>query len=174
MTLTVLDFILIIILFFFAFAGFFFGLIRSLGCLIGTVLGVIVAANYFQTFADWFTGWGMPDNWARIVGFLMIFIVVSRLISLVFWILNKIYNVLSVIPFLKTINRIAGLIFGVIEGGIVVGTILVFVIRFPFAEFLIPAIESSKLAEYLFGIGTWLFPLLPELFDQAKDLVNFL
>ena len=174
MTLTVLDFILVIILFFFAFAGFFFGLIRSLGSLIGTILGVIVAANYFQPFADWFVDLGMPDNWARIVGFFIIFIIVSRLISLVFWILNKIYNVLSVIPFLKTINRITGLMFGFIEGGIVVGVVLVFVVRFPFAEFLIPAIEGSKLAEYLFGIGTWLHPLLPELFDQAKNLVNFL
>lgn len=136
-------------------------------------MGVIVAANYFQTFADWFVGWGMPDNWARIVGFLIIFIIVSRLISLVFWILNKIYNVLSVIPFLKTINRIAGLIFGVVEGGVVVGVILVFVVRFPFAEFLIPAIEGSKLAEYLFGIGTWLLPLLPEIFEEAKSIMSF-
>ncbi|MFH1610604.1 MAG: CvpA family protein [Patescibacteria group bacterium] len=173
MTLTMLDFILIIILFFFAFAGFFFGLIRSFGSLVGTVLGVIVASNYFQPFADWFVGMGMPDNWARIVGFLIIFIIVSRLISLVFWVLNKIYNILSVIPFLKTINRITGLIFGVIEGGIVMGVILVFVIRFPFAEFLLPVIEGSKLAEYLFGVGTWLLPLLPEIFEEAKSIMSF-
>ena len=53
MTLTILDFILLIILFFFAFAGFFFGLIRSVGSLIGTILGIVVAANYFQIFARW-------------------------------------------------------------------------------------------------------------------------
>ncbi|MFH1456722.1 MAG: CvpA family protein [Patescibacteria group bacterium] len=174
MTLTILDFILLIILFFFAFAGFFFGLIRSLGSLVGTVLGIIVAANYFQTFADWFVGLGMPGNWARIVGFLIVFIIVSRLISLIFWFLNKVYNVLSVIPFLKTINRISGLVFGLIEGGLIIGVVLVFVIRFPFADFLLPAIEKSQLAEYLFSVDTWLLPLLPELFDQAKDLINFI
>jgi len=173
MTLTILDFILLIILFFFAFAGFFFGLIRSVGSLIGTILGIVVAANYFQIFANWLVDLGVSDNLARIIGFLIIFIIVSKLISLVFYILNKIFNLLSIIPFLKTINRIAGLLFGLIEGGVILGVLLVFIIKFPFADFLIMAIESSKLAEYLFGVGTWLLPLLPELFNQAKTLVSF-
>ena len=173
MTLTILDFILIIILFFFAFAGFFFGLIKSLGSLIGTIFGIVVAANYFQIFANWLADLGVSDNLARIIGFLIIFIIVSKLISLVFYILNKIFNILSIIPFLKIINKISGLVFGFVEGAIILGALLVFVVKFPFASFLISAIENSKLAEYLFGIGTWLLPLLPELFKEAKSIMSF-
>ena len=88
-------------------------------------------------------------------------------------IINKFFNLLSVIPFLKTINRITGLIFGLIQGGIILGVLLVFVIKFPFAGFLISAIKASQVAKYLFEIGTWLMPLLPELFEQAKLIINF-
>ena len=41
--MTILDLILIIILFFFTFSGFWFGLIHTLGALIGTIAGVLVA-----------------------------------------------------------------------------------------------------------------------------------
>lgn len=174
MTLTILDFILIIILFFFAFAGFCFGLIRSVGSLGGTILGIVVAANYFQFLTD-LVGlpFGLGENTIRIIAFLLIFVIVNRLVGLVFWLINKFFNLLSIIPFLKTINRISGLAFGLIQGGIILGVLLVFIIKFPFADFLIPAIEASQVAKYLFGIGTWLMPLLPELFKEAKLILSF-
>ena len=174
MTLTILDFILIIILFFFAFAGFFFGLIRSIGSLVGTILGIIIAANYFQSITDWIgLPFGLGENTIRIIIFLLIFVIINRFVGLIFLLLNKFFNLFSIIPFLKTINRIAGLIFGFIEGGVILGVLLVFVIKFPFAGVLIPAIEASQVAKYLFEIGTWLMPLLPELFEQAKSIINF-
>ncbi|MBU4361020.1 hypothetical protein KKA66_04200, partial [Patescibacteria group bacterium] len=69
--------------------------------------------------------------------------------------------------------RITGLVFGLIQGGIILGALLVFVIKFPFAGFLIPAIEASQVAKYLFGVGTWLMPLLPELFEEVKSMLSF-
>lgn len=174
MTLSILDFVLLIILFFFAFGGFFFGLIRTLGSLIGAILGIIIAFNLFEPIAAWLGNpLGLSDNWTRIIVFALIFVLVERLVQLIFWFINKVFKLISVLPFLKTFNRIGGLILGLIEGSLVLGVALVFLVKFPFTGFLISAIENSKLAEWLFGVGTWFLPLLPELFNQVKDLVNF-
>jgi len=174
MTLTILDLVLILILFFFAFSGFFFGLIHAVGALVGTVAGVVLAANYFQVVADWLAEFiPLNDNWLRIIGFLVVFFAVNRIVAFIFWIIGKFFKVLSVLPFLKTFNRLGGLIFGLIEGCLIVGVVLVFVVKFPFAEFLIPAIEASQLAKWLFGAGTALLPLLPELFEEARTLMSF-
>ena len=173
MTLTILDFVLIIILFFFAFGGFFFGLIHAVGAVVGTVAGIIVASNYFQVLVDWVgMPFGLSENWVRIISFALIFIVVNRLVGFIFWLIEKFVKI-GIIPFVKTINRVGGLIFGLIEGALILGIALVFVVKFPLAGFLIPAIEASELAKWLFGVGAWLLPLLPGIFEQAKTLINF-
>ena len=172
MTISILDFILIIVLFFFAFGGFFFGLIHSLGAIIGTIVGVVVASNYFQILVDWMgTPFGLSENWIRIIAFAAIFIVVNRLVGFVFWTVDRFFK-LGIIPFIKSINRLGGLIFGLVEGAIILGIGLVFIVKFPFADSLIDMIQASDLARYLFSIGSWLMPLLPELFEQARELIS--
>ncbi len=174
MTLTLLDFILLIILFFFAFGGFFFGLIRTLGSLAGAVVGVVVAANYFQPIANWLGGLiGPSENWLRIIAFTLLFIVASRLVALIFWIINKVFNLVKILPFMSFINRLAGLILGLAEGVVVLGVALVFLVKFPFVDSLIGTLEASKIAEWLFGVGTWLLPILPQIFEQAKEIIKF-
>ena len=174
MTLTILDFILIIILFFFAFAGFFFGLIHAVGAVVGTLAGVVVAANYFQTVADWVgLPFGLGENWVRIVAFLLIYIVVNRLVGLIFYLIEKVFKMVSILPFFKTFNRLGGFFFGLVEGSLILGVLLVFVVKFPLVSFLVPAIKHSYLAKYLFKIGTWLLPLLPKIFEQVKQTIIF-
>jgi len=170
-TLTLIDFILIIILFFFAFGGFFFGLFKTLGMLLGTIVGIIVSANYFSILSGWIGNpFGISDNVINIISFLLIFIVVSRLIGFAVWMVAKI---LKILPFMKTIDRLAGLVLGLIEGSLILGVLLVFVVQFPFTDSLISSIEASNTAQWLFGIGNWLTPLLPDLFDQARGMINF-
>jgi membrane protein required for colicin V production len=168
------DFILILILFFFSFAGFWFGLIHSLGALIGTVAGIVVAGHYFEWLTEIIEPiFGNNINLAKIISFLVIFIIVNRLVGLVFWLINKIFNVISIIPFLKSINRLLGALLGLAEGIIVLGILLIMVGKFPFADFIIPALEESQMAEWLIHVGNLLMPLLPELVAQAKTYLPF-
>lgn len=167
--MTILDFILLIILFFFTFSGFWFGLIHTLGALVGTIAGVLVAGYYFEQLANVVNPIFMGnENLAKIAAFLLIFIVVNRLVGLVFWLINKVFKLIAIIPFLKTINRLAGALLGLLEGALVLGVILVMIGKFPFADFIIPAIQSSDVAKWLIQIGKILVPLLPELVRQIK------
>jgi len=168
--MTVLDFILLIIIFFFTFSGFWFGLIHTLGALIGTIAGVLVAGNYFEWLADIASPIFMGnDNLAKIISFIVIFIIVNRLIGLVFWMIDKVFKIIAVIPFLKTINRLAGAILGLLEGAVILGILLIMVGKFPFADYIIPAIENSQIAQWLLHVGKILAPLLPELVKQARS-----
>lgn len=172
--MTILDFILIIILFFFTFSGFWFGLIHSLGALVGTIAGVLIAGHYFENGASLIsTIFAGNINLAKIIVFLLIFIIVNRLVGLVFWIINKLFNVIAVIPFLKTINRLAGAVLGFLEGSLVLGVVLIMIGKFPFANFIIPAVENSQVSKYLLTVGKVLVPLLPELVKHAKSYLNF-
>ena len=172
--MTILDFILLIIIFFFTFSGFWFGLVHALGALLGTVAGVLIAGNYFEQLQKIIQPLFMKnENLAKIVAFLIIFVIVDRLVGLVFWLINKIFKVLSIIPFLKTINRLAGAVLGFLEGAIVLGVVLIMIGKFPFANFIIPAIQTSNVAKWLIHIGKILAPLLPELVKQARSYLPF-
>jgi len=92
---------------------------------------------------------------------------------LIFWLINKIFNVVAVIPFLKTINRLAGAVSGFLEGSLVLGVVLIMIGKFPFANFIIPAVDASSVAKYLISVGKVLLPLLPELVRQARSYLNF-
>ncbi len=161
--MTFFDLILIIILFFFVASGIRFGLIVTFGSLLGTVIGVLVAGNYFEQLANVMKGLFLGNiNLAKVVAFIILFVVVSRLVGFIFWIINKFFKVFTALPFLSSINRLAGGLLGFFEGAVILGVILVIVAKFPFASFILPAIEASKVAQWLIGYGKILVPFLPE------------
>ena len=172
--MTILDFILVIIISCFVFSGLRFGLIHALGALIGTIAGALIAGHYFDQFGHTLNAVFLGNlNLARIFAFIIIFIVVSHLVGFIFWLLDRIFHVISIIPFLKSINRLAGGILGFFEGTIVSGLILIVVAKFPFAGFIVPAMEGSNVAKWLMDFGKILLPLLPEIIKQVKSAVVF-
>ena len=167
MPLSILDIVLIILLFVFAFSGFFFGLIRSVGAVVSLVVGLIAAANYFPTVTTWLGNpFGLSNQIMTIVAFLIVFIIANRLVSFIFWAISKVFN----LPFLKSIDRLGGLILNLAAGSLILGVALVLVARLSFASNLTTMIEESQIASFLFGLGTWLTPQLPEFLNQAKGV----
>ena len=172
--MSILDFILLIILFGFTFAGFWFGLIHSIGALVGTVAGVIVAGNYFV----WLGSIIQPilmhnENLAKIIAFILLFLIVNRLVGFIFWIIGKVFNVLTVLPFLKTINRLSGAVLGLVEGILVLGIVLVMIGKFPFSSYIIPTMDTSQVAKFLVNAGKILMPLLPDVIEYTKSYLPF-
>lgn len=168
----IFDIILIIILAGFVLKGFRLGLIEGIGSLIGIIVGLLVAANYYVGLADsleWvFMG---SQTVAQIICFLLIFIVVNRLIATIFWIFDKMFKIIAIIPFLKTFNRLLGAALGFIEGVFVIGIVLHLLVNLTQGVYWDNKVEESKAASIFQGATSIIVPLIPKGTDQLKDYI---
>lgn len=172
MAFTLVDVILIIVLFGFIAGGFALGLIRAVGAIVGLVLGTWVAGHYFQPVAAWLTPILMGhDIAASIIAFLLIFIVVNRLVVLVFHLLDRVFHLIAIIPFLKSLNRLGGMILGAAEGLLTIGIVLYIIAKFaPDSGFVLNDLNNSQVAHWLVASAQWLTTLLPTAFNQIKTI----
>jgi membrane protein required for colicin V production len=125
-----------------------------------------VAFSIIQSLAFGF------DAIGKTLTFFIIFTLVNRLVTLGFAMLDKTFDFFSIIPFLKTINRLAGAVFGLIEGGIVLGLILYLVQSFAVLNQVIERFSAgSRIVPYLIQFVEILRPLMPQVLDQLKQLI---
>lgn len=169
--MTLFDLILILIIFGFGWFGFWFGLIYAVGGFVGLILGAAVASRYYDDLARKilfiFNG---NENLAKLISFFVIYIVANRLVGFIFFIVDKILKPITTLPFLKTINRLGGLIFGLAEGILTVGLFLYFAVRVPL-PWLVNLIEQSKIAWYFIKMANLLLPLLPEVLKKIEAVI---
>lgn len=170
--MTILDVILLIILSGFIWFGLFFGFIHALGSLAGTVLGAWVAYKNYGAFGSWAAGYLGFENVAKVVAFLIIFAIVSRLVSFAFSLLDKFYNFLSIIPFLETINKLGGGALGLAEGCLSIGVVLVLLLNYPLASWLTSAIDHSQVAAWIMEVVAALMPFVLNIYDKAQVFIK--
>ncbi|MDD2646768.1 MAG: CvpA family protein [Patescibacteria group bacterium] len=157
----IFDLVLLLILFGFVWFGFWLGLIHVIGGILGVIIASFLSTRWYDFVAHKLLFlFGNNLNLSRIICFIVLFIVIWRLVSLLFNFLNRVFNWLTFIPFLKTINRLAGAIFGLLEGALILGIILFFLSKFPIWG-LSNMISSSTTAQFLMKIAKILWPLLP-------------
>lgn len=157
------DLALIIIIGGFALFGLWFGLIHTLGSLIGTVLGVYLASRYYGALAEWLirtTGWG--KNFTTVIVFVISFFVINRLVGLAFWLVDRALSIFTRLPFLNGINKILGVAFGFLEGVLVLGIILYIVNKFPLSVGFMESMAASKIAPFCVHTAAILWPLIPD------------
>ncbi|MEK9152846.1 MAG: CvpA family protein, partial [Patescibacteria group bacterium] len=115
--MTGIDTIILIVLGGFVLAGFWFGFIHMVGGLVGYVLGAVLAGQLYEPLAVFAAPWLWNNlNLARIVSFFFIFVLVNRLIGVAVFVIEKALKFISIIPFVKTFNRLLGAGLGLIEG----------------------------------------------------------
>lgn len=164
----IIDIIFLIILSGFAFYGLFFGLIRTLGSLVGLVAGLWFTIIFYLTVFGWVKNLFFGHELAgKIIVFIVLFTLINRLIGFIFALVDRTFDLLSVIPFLKTINRLAGAALGFIEGGLILGLILLFVSQSAFSGRL----DGSKVAPFLISFAKAVTPLLPGLLERVKGMI---
>jgi membrane protein required for colicin V production len=156
------DIVLLIILAVCALRGLTTGLIKSVGAFLGIIGGAFFASHFylvlFPYVQKWFSGY---DNIGKVVCFIAIFIVASWLIHLLFMLLDKTYNLLAIIPFMKSINRLAGGILGLLVGAIVLGLLIYVTAKYvPTGTAVGNWLLNSKIAPWLLDIAKILMPLL--------------
>lgn len=167
-----IDFVFLLIIFGFVLSGFWFGLIHTLGAVVGTIVGIYFSSRLYDDVAVWAQAnfSGSLNIW-KVVVFIILFAVVSRLIGYLFYLVERIFHLLSIIPFLKTINRLAGALLGLFEGSIVLGALIFIMQKFPFglAEKIFAA---SVIKGYLLGVFSVLMPFVPEALKLADEIIR--
>jgi uncharacterized membrane protein required for colicin V production len=163
----ILSFFLLVLLFGFVLFGLWFGFIHALGSLLGTVVGALIAGRLYEPIASWIssaTSW--DANVLRVVCFLVIFVVVNRTLGLLLYVVERIFRFLSIIPFVRTIDRLLGGILGFLEGVFVLGLTLYVASRIVTGP-LAAAIPGSSVASWLMQTAGVLVPLLPAIVRQG-------
>jgi uncharacterized membrane protein required for colicin V production len=166
------DLNIIAVLAVFVAIGLVCGFIHTLGAVVGTVLGTWLAGLLYGPFGRWL-GEALPinKNLAYVIAFILIFTLISRLVGLVFWIIGKLFHLVSIIPFTKTINRILGGVLGFIEGVVILSLFVYIASRFPFAPWLNQQLQTSKIAPWLLEVANWLGWLLPQVLRHLRSLI---
>jgi len=171
--LPIFDVILLILLAGFIFYGLFFGFIRVVGGLVGVVIGAILASRYYLLVFDYVEGVFLGyDSLGKVFSFMFAFFLIRKIIVMIVASLNTAFNIISVFPFLTTINRIGGAAIGFLQGSLILGLILFVSSRYTiiehwFGEFLV----NSQIAPILIKIASILMPLLPEVLKGLDALI---
>lgn len=167
------DLVLLIIIGGFGLFGLWFGLIHTLGSLVGTVFGVFLASRFYEMLGNWLaniTGW--QGNFPKVVMFIIAFLIINRLAGLLFWFADKLFSVITQLPFMNSLNRLLGLAFGLAEGAIVLGIIFYFIAKFPVGQWFMAMLSASKIAPYTVSFASILWPLLPEALKLIQNSIN--
>jgi len=144
----IVDLVLIFILLGFAGAGAKDGFIHALGRLIGAILG-FVAARAWSIKLVGILGVFMPAGWAHLIAFLLIFIVITRLLGLVFKLADGVFEIIKILPFLKSIDRLLGAVLGFVEGFILLGGSIYLILTLKLEPNLVHWLSGSGTALWL-------------------------
>lgn len=156
----------------FVLAGLWFGLIHMIGSILGFALGIYAAGHYYAPFATWASGlFGGNLNAWKIASVFIIFVLVARFVGLIFYLLNKIFKFIAIIPFLSMFNRLLGAALGFIEGIIAVSLLVYFASRFPVSQEIAEMLRQSKAVAWFNVIGMLLAPLLPMAVRAIKSVL---
>ena len=168
-----LDTIILVVICGFLFYGLFFGLIRTIGAFFGVLIGAVIASRFYLEIYSWISDFFFGrDSLGKIIVFILLFSIINRIVGFGFYLIDRTYNLLTIIPFLKTINRLGGLILGFVTGSLFVGVVLFVAVRYAFIEnWLGQALVNSKFSPLLIDFSGLLMPLLPEVLNKLKSLI---
>jgi membrane protein required for colicin V production len=121
MTFNYLDLVIALPIVLLAIMGFRKGLIKELASLAALVLGIYLAV----VFSDFVAGWmikyvDISHRWIFIIAFILTFVAVVLLVSLLGRALDKIAS----LALLGIINRFLGLLFGILKGAFIMSVFI--------------------------------------------------
>ncbi|MEK7084742.1 MAG: CvpA family protein [Patescibacteria group bacterium] len=169
-----IDVVFFVIIFGFALFGLWFGLVHTIGSLLGTIAGAYLASRWYEPFADiliGITGWN--ENLARVIMFVVAFLIINRLVGFAFWMVDKVLGVFTHMPFIRSIDRFLGLFVGFFEGLLTLGLVIFFIERFPIFPSFMERLADSKIAPYASAFANYLMPLLPDALRVLRSSVDY-
>jgi membrane protein required for colicin V production len=155
----ILGFILLI-----ALLGLRKGFLQTLGSVVGIILAVLIASRFYPEAASWIGG----SNVANVIAFVVIFGLAVKAVSLIFWLIGKVFQIITVLPFISTFDRLLGFILGLAEGIFIASIILFFLIKFPVSDWVVWQMSKSTVTAVLLKIADIFVPLFPEAVKKIK------
>jgi len=115
------DILIWVILLGFAVKGFMKGLVREVCSMLGLIVGCWAAFRYYPAVAGVLRPFiHLPNSIAAVISFILIFIT----IGLLFYFLGHLLTVVFKIALLGGINRIGGVLFGFLQGALLLCILL--------------------------------------------------
>ena len=139
--------------------GLWQGFIKTLLSLVGLVLGVIVASNFYEALAGVLTFISNPGI-ANIVAFVILLVAVMVLAAIIAAVLRAILKAIM----LGWADRLAGAVLGLLFGAVFMGAVLAGFVKF-FGE---GPVTDSLLAGLLLDKVPLVLALLPREFDSVR------
>lgn len=167
------DLILACVIGGFVLFGLWFGIVATLGSLVGTVFGVFLASRWYALPATWLintTHWNA--NFSNVLVFIILYLVVNRLIGFVFYIIDKSFSIITHLPFINSLNHLLGGLFGFLEGVVALGIVFYFVSRFPLSPNFMAQVNASGIAAFCTSIASLLWPLVPTAIQALQNALQ--
>jgi membrane protein required for colicin V production len=156
-----LDIVILIMIVISAVSGFASGLIKSVFSLAGLIVGIVLAGRYYVGFSNQL-GFIPGDSGPRIAAFIIIFLAVMLVATLLGIILTKIISAIM----LGWLNRIGGAVLGIVLGAFFAASLLAIWVQVGSpGDFM----NDSKLAPILLDKLPFILGLLPPEFNNVQQ-----
>lgn len=140
------------------------GLIKEILTLVALIAGIIIATRSYDEGAKIMAHFVNNTNLAHLLSFVVIFTLVCVFFFLCGIVLKKLIRIAK----LTAVDRMGGLVFGFIRGGIAVGVALAFVIKYPIFG-TGELVKDAVLAPFFIHFIESLWKLVPpELFESVQ------
>jgi len=126
------------------------GLIHALGRIVGVVVGFLAAKAFYGGLALALSPF-LSGGWGKLIAFFLVYIVTARIVGFIFRSLDKTYNFLAKLPFMKSLNHALGGVLGFVEGMMILGGGLWLVKTFVLIPSLLTYINGSSLATWIYN-----------------------
>jgi len=160
-----IDTVIIIVVLLFGALGIYWGFIRQVLAVAGLIAGVILASRYGSTVADVLSSFIRSDLLTQALGFLIVLVVVSSVVSFVATLLRRFVGLL----FLGWLDHLIGGLLGILQGLLACTVLLIVAATFP-SPLWTMALNDSRFASMLVRMFAFLLQLLPESFRFAAQI----
>lgn len=168
MTFTLIDVILIVFVVIFMVTGAVLGFIHTLGSFLGAIVGVFVASHLAAPIADALApAFGGNTQIVSIVVFSVIYLLASRLFGFFFYVFEKSVGLAAKLPFLKSFDKLLGMIFGFLEGVIAVAAFVYFAGSVLPVDWINNLVETSQVGAWMLSIFGVISALVPQAVRDA-------
>jgi len=153
-SLGLVDIVILVLLGFFLLKGIYRGLLKEVCSLLGLILGGVFAFSFHLPLAQWLQdSFHLPAQLCIWGSFLAIFLLLVFLFAVIGFVLSRFVKLI----FLGGFNRLAGAIFGMIQGVVILSMIVLALSSSVAPEYVRVKVKGAQLAPPFATLGQSIF-----------------
>jgi len=161
MIFTFIDLALVILVVIFVIFGLYFGLVHTVGSLVGSLAAIVGAGYALHYVVDWLNNFITVGPVLTVIIFAILFLVVSRLVGLVFYLIERTVGVIARLPFISSLDHLLGGILGFFEGVVLSSVLIHVALTYLPAGAFTGALNVSMVGGWISGSTGFLIAWLP-------------